>query len=137
MGTRWCDGAPATLPRRRTSVSLMAPLAPTPPAAGRYHGDQAAAPGMLDFAVNVRHAQPPEWLMRRLAARLPDLARYPGPLDVRRAQDAAAERHGRTRDEVLPLAGAAEGFALLANLRPARAAIVAPTFTEPAVALSA
>jgi len=115
----------------------MASLDPSPPAAGRYHGDQAVAPGMLDFAVNVRHAQPPEWLIRRLAARLPDLARYPSAEDMQRAQDAAAERHGRTRDEVLPLAGAAEGFALLPNLRPARAAIVAPTFTEPAVALTA
>ena len=47
------------------------------------------------------------------------------------------ERHGRARDEVLPLAGAAEGFALLPNLRPAWAAIIAPSFTEPAVALSA
>jgi histidinol-phosphate aminotransferase len=26
--------------------------------AARYHGDQAAAPGMLDFAVNVRSARP-------------------------------------------------------------------------------
>lgn len=115
----------------------MATLNPSPPAAARYHGDQAVAPGMLDFAVNVRHAQPPEWLMRRLAARLPDLARYPSLQDAHRAQDAAAERHGRTRDEVLPLAGAAEGFALLPNLRPARAVIVAPSFTEPAVALAA
>ena len=115
----------------------MATLNPSPPAAARYHGDEAVAPGMLDFAVNVRHARPPEWLMRRLAARLPDLAGYPSAEDVHRAQDAVAERHGRTREEVLPLAGAAEGFALLANLRPARAAIVAPSFTEPAVALSA
>ena len=115
----------------------MATLNPSPPAAARYHGDEAVAPGMLDFAVNVRHARPPEWLMRRLAARLPDLARYPSAEDVHRAQDAVAERHGRAREEVLPLAGAAEGFALLANLRPARAAIVAPSFTEPAVALSA
>ncbi|MCW2662996.1 MAG: cobC [Mycobacterium sp.] len=115
----------------------MATLNPSPPAAARYHGDQAVAPGMLDFAVNVRHPQPPQWLMRRLAARLPDLARYPGPQDVHRAQDAAAGRHGRSRDEVLPLAGAAEGFALLPNLRPARAVIVAPSFTEPAVALGA
>jgi len=115
----------------------MATLNPSPPAAARYHGDEAVAPGMLDFAVNVRHARPPEWLMRRLAARLPDLARYPSAEDVHRARDAVAERHGRTREEVLPLAGAAEGFALLANLRPARAAIVAPSFTEPAVALSA
>ena len=114
----------------------MASLNLSPPAA-RYHGDQAVAPGMLDFAVNVRHAQPPEWLVRRLAARLPDLARYPGAQDVHSAQDAVAERHGRARDEVLPLAGAAEGFALLSNLRPARAAIVAPSFTEPAVALTA
>jgi histidinol-phosphate aminotransferase len=115
----------------------MASLDPSPPGAARYHGDQAVAPGMLDFAVNVRHAHPPEWLMRRLAARLPDLARYPGAEDTHRAQDAVAERHGRARDEVVPLAGAAEGFALLPNLRPARAAIVAPTFTEPAVALTA
>jgi histidinol-phosphate aminotransferase len=115
----------------------MATLNPSPPAAARYHGDQAVAPGMLDFAVNVRHGQPPEWLVQRLAARLPDLARYPSDDDVRRAQEAAARRHGRARDEVLPLAGAAEGFALLPNLRPARAVIVAPAFTEPAVALAA
>jgi histidinol-phosphate aminotransferase len=114
----------------------MATLNPSPPAAARYHGDEAVAPGMLDFAVNVRDARPPEWLVRRLAARLPDLARYPGPDDVRRAQDVVAERHGRTRDEVLPLAGAAEGFALLPNLCPALAVIIAPSFTEPAVALA-
>lgn len=114
----------------------MASLNLSPPAA-RYHGDQAVAPGMLDFAVNVRHGRPPEWLLRRLADRLPELGRYPGLDDVHRAQDAAAERHGRTRDEVLPLAGAAEAFALLRNLRPQRAAIVAPAFTEPAVALAA
>src|ERR1700744_6509515 len=95
----------------------MASLDLSPPAA-RYHGDQAAAPGMLDFAVNVRHNRPPEWLIARLAERLPDLARYPSVADTHRAQDAVAERHGRTRGEALPLAGAAEGFALLSNLRP-------------------
>ncbi len=114
----------------------MASLDPSVPAA-RYHGDQAIAPGMLDFAVNVRHAEPPEWLVRRLAARLPDLGRYPSADDVHRAQDAIAQRHGRGRDEVVPLAGAAEGFALLPNLRPTRAAIIAPSFTEPAVTLGA
>lgn len=108
----------------------------SPPAA-RYHGDEAAAPGMLDFAVNVRHGQPPQWLLQRLAERLPDLARYPSADDVRAARDAVAARHGRARDEVLPLAGAAEGFALLANLRPALAAVIAPAFTEPAAALAA
>ncbi|WP_025735071.1 Rv2231c family pyridoxal phosphate-dependent protein CobC [Mycobacterium genavense] len=109
----------------------------SPESMARYHGDQAAAPGMLDFAVNVRHAQPPQWLIERLAARLPDLARYPGVEDLRRAQDAVARRHGRAREEVLPLAGAAEGFALLPSLRSARAALLAPSFTEPAIALSA
>jgi histidinol-phosphate aminotransferase len=115
----------------------MASLDPSALAAARYHGDQAVGPGMLDFAVNVRHGRPPEWLIARLAARLPDLAGYPSADDEHRAQDAVAQRHGRTRDEVVPLTGAAEGFALLPNLRPARAAIIAPSFTEPAVALAA
>jgi histidinol-phosphate aminotransferase len=109
----------------------------TSPQGARYHGDQAVAPGMLDFAVNVRAAQPPKWLVQRLAARLPDLARYPSAEDLRMAQDVVAVRHMRAREEVLPLAGAAEGFALLPNLRPARAAVIAPSFTEPAVALTA
>ena len=38
-------------------------------------------------------------------------------------------------DQVALLAGAAEGFALLANLRPTLAAVIAPSFTEPDVAL--
>jgi histidinol-phosphate aminotransferase len=38
---------------------------------------------------------------------------------------------------VVPLAGAAEGFALLSNLRPVRAAIIAPSFTEATAALTA
>jgi histidinol-phosphate aminotransferase len=83
----------------------MASLDPSPLAAARYHGDQAVAPGMLDFAVNVRHGRPPDWLIQRLAARLPDLAGYPSAQDQRRAQDAVAQRHGRARDEVAPLAG--------------------------------
>ena len=91
---------------------------------------------MLDFAVNVRHDRPPAWLTDLLAARLPDLARYPDAADERRAREAVAARHGRAVDEVVLLAGAAEGFALLANLRPARAAVIAPSFTEPEVALA-
>ncbi|MDD4868509.1 MAG: Rv2231c family pyridoxal phosphate-dependent protein CobC, partial [Mycobacterium sp.] len=138
---RWArigrDGVGVRPPHRPTSVSRMASLHPSPPAADRYHGDQAVAPGMLDFAVNVRHARPPQWLIRRLAARLPDLAQYPSVHDVHLARDAVARRHGRRREEVLPLAGATEGFALLGNLRPSRAAIIAPAFTEPAAALAA
>jgi histidinol-phosphate aminotransferase len=103
--------------------------------AARYHGDQAAAPGMLDFAVNVRSEQPPSWLVERLAARVSDLAHYPSADDVRRATRAAALRHGRGEDEVVLLAGGAEGFALLPRLRPRLAALVAPSFTEPEAAL--
>jgi histidinol-phosphate aminotransferase len=106
-----------------------------PLAAARYHGDQAAEPGMLDFAVNIRHTQPPGWLIERLAARLTDLARYPGVDDQRAAIHAVATRHGRAPDQVALLAGAAEGFALLPNLHPTLAALIAPSFTEPDVAL--
>ena len=105
--------------------------------AARYHGDEAAGHGMLDFAVNVRSAAPPPWLTERLAARLHELGRYPSAEDVRRATDAVAARHGRPRDEVALLAGGAEGFALLPNLRPRRAALIAPSFTEPEAALAA
>ena len=79
-------------------------------AAARYHGDQAAVPGMLDFAVNVRAAEPPSWLVDRLAARMADLGRYPSAADERRAMHAVAARHGRSVDEVALLAGAAEGL---------------------------
>ncbi len=92
---------------------------------------------MLDFAVNVRAGGPPSWLVDRLAARLTDLGRYPSAPDERRAVDAVAARHGRSTDEVALLAGAAEGFALLPNLRPRMAAVIAPSFTEPEAALAA
>src|SRR5580693_3385125 len=133
------DRVPHTWPRREvvsvSDVASLDPSAATALAAARYHGDQAAEPGMLDFAVNVRHAQPPAWLVQRLAARLPDLAHYPGADDERAAIQAVADRHGRERDEVALLTGAAEGFALLPNLRPTLAAVIAPSFTEPAMAL--
>jgi histidinol-phosphate aminotransferase len=103
----------------------------------RYHGDQAAGPGMLDFAVNVRHAQPPAWLQQRLAARLADLAGYPSAADHSAAVTAVARRHRVAEDRVLLLAGGAEGFALLPALRPRRAALIAPSFTEPEAALGA
>jgi histidinol-phosphate/aromatic aminotransferase/cobyric acid decarboxylase-like protein len=77
---------------------------------------------MLDFAVNVRASEPPSWLVDRLTARMADLGGYPSAADQRRALDAVAARHGRSVDDVALLAGAAEGFALLADLRPRLAA---------------
>jgi histidinol-phosphate aminotransferase len=101
----------------------------------RYHGDQAVAPGMLDFAVNVRHAEPPVWLRQRLADRLVDLGGYPSAADHAAAVTSVARRHGLGEDRVLLLAGGAEGFALLPALRPRRVALIAPSFTEPEAVL--
>jgi histidinol-phosphate aminotransferase len=92
---------------------------------------------MLDFAVNVRADGPPSWLVERLTARMADLGRYPSEADETRARTAVAARHGRSVDEVALLAGGAEGFALLPNLRPRSAALIAPSFTEPEAALAA
>lgn len=102
----------------------------------RHHGDVDAEPGLADFAVNVQLDRPPAWLLDTLAAALPDLARYPSADQDAQARQAVARRHGRRPDEVLVLSGAAEGFALLPGLRPASAAVVHPSFTEPDVALA-
>jgi histidinol-phosphate aminotransferase len=101
----------------------------------RHHGDVDAAPGLQDFAVNVRGSAPPEWLRDRLVAALDRIGTYPSAADDRRAREAVAARHGRDPDEVLILNGAAEGFALLPSLRPQQAALLHPSFTEPEVAL--
>jgi len=102
----------------------------------RHHGDVDAAPGLLDFAVNVRLPRPPDWLRARLVAAIDDLGRYPSAAQDAAARQAVARRHGRHPDEVLILAGGAEGFALLPALRPRLAAVVHPSFTEPEVALA-
>jgi histidinol-phosphate aminotransferase len=101
----------------------------------RHHGDVDAAPGLRDFAVNVRGTAPPSWLRDRLVAAIDRLGAYPSAHDDRRAREAVADRHGRDPDEVLVLNGAAEGFALLPSLRPRKAALLHPSFTEPEVVL--
>ncbi|HEX6354839.1 Rv2231c family pyridoxal phosphate-dependent protein CobC [Actinophytocola sp.] len=101
----------------------------------RHHGDVDAAPGLQDFAVNVRGSAPPLWLRERLVAALERLGTYPSQADDRRAREQVAARHGRAPDEVVVLNGAAEGFALLPSLRPRLAAVLHPSFTEPEVAL--
>ena len=101
----------------------------------RHHGDADAAPGLLDFAVNVQGDAPPRWLRDRLVAAMDDLARYPAAAADTRAREAVADRHGRRPDEVLVLAGSAEGFALLPALGSELAAVVHPGFTEPEAAL--
>jgi histidinol-phosphate aminotransferase len=99
----------------------------------RFHGDAEVAPGLVDLAVNVRQEAPPSWLTGPIAASLAHLGRYP---DATEATAAIARRHGRPVDEVLLTAGAAQAFTLLAQaLRPRRAVVVHPQFTEPEAAL--
>jgi histidinol-phosphate aminotransferase len=101
----------------------------------RHHGDAEVGEGLVDLAVNVRTGTPPSWLAERIAASLTGLAAYP---DGRAARRAVAARHGRPDAEVLLTAGAAEAFVLLARaLRPRRAVVVHPQFTEPEAALRA
>ncbi|HEY2193035.1 MAG TPA: Rv2231c family pyridoxal phosphate-dependent protein CobC [Actinomycetospora sp.] len=100
-----------------------------------HHGDAEVGPGLVDLAVNVRAGTPPAWLAARLAGSLEGLAAYP---EATAARAAAAAAHGRTPDEVWPVAGVAEAFVLLARaLRPRRAVVVHPQFTEPEAALRA
>ncbi|WP_233517491.1 Rv2231c family pyridoxal phosphate-dependent protein CobC [Geodermatophilus marinus] len=100
-----------------------------------HHGDAELAPGLVDLAVNVRAGTPPPWLRAVLSAALDDVAAYP---DARPARAAVAAAHGRPPEEVLPTAGAAEAFTLVARaLRPRRAVVVHPSFTEPEAALRA
>jgi histidinol-phosphate aminotransferase len=101
----------------------------------RHHGDVDAAPGLLDFAVNVRGNGPPAWLRERLIAALDGLGHYPSAAQDTAARAAVAARHGRDPAEVLVLGGVAEGFALLPALTPQSAVVVYPSFTEPEVAL--
>ena len=103
----------------------------------RHHGDVDAEPGLLDFAVNVQGSGPPGWLRDRLVGTLDGLGRYPAAAHDRRARAAVAARHGRRPDEVLVLAGSAEGVALLPALRPRLAAVLHPGFTEPEAVLRA
>ena len=103
-------------------------------AALRIHGDTQVSPGDIDFAVNVHGDRPPEWLAARLRGRIDDLAAYPTDADDQRARRAIAGRHGVDVERVLPLAGAAEGFHLLADhaaRRGMHAAVIHPSFTEP------
>jgi len=101
----------------------------------RHHGDAELGPDLLDLAVNVAPDPLPDWLAGVLREACANLRDYP---DARPATAAVAQRHGRTEDEVLLTAGAAEAFTLIAQgLTRGKAVIVHPQFTEPEVALRA
>lgn len=130
------DGVPSGLRILRSGLEASASARPAAHVGGlRSHGDRMVPPGHLDFAVNVWPGGPPEWLRAELGASLERISSYP---DEAEATAALAERHARRPEEVLPLNGAAEAFWLLAAvLRPRRAVVVHPTFTESEAALRA
>ncbi|MGZ8799436.1 MAG: cobyrinate a,c-diamide synthase [Aeromicrobium sp.] len=123
---------------RTTLKSTGAPPPGTTVAGGnplRHHGDVEAAPGLVDFAVNVFDGERPDWLSKALASSLDIAHLYP---ESRTAETAIAKRHGCTTHNVLATAGAAEAFGLIARLRDwKRPVVVHPQFTEPDVALAA
>ena len=98
-----------------------------------HHGDRDLAPGLIDLAVNVRVPTTPAWLAEEIFGD-GDLAAYPDPSPAR---DAIAAHHGVDPAMVLPVAGAAEAFTLIARALPGDALIVHPQFTEPEAALRA
>ncbi|HXH79452.1 MAG TPA: cobyrinate a,c-diamide synthase [Nocardioides sp.] len=98
----------------------------------RHHGDVEASTGLLDFAVNVYVGQRPAWLDRALHAAV-DTTVYP---DAAPARAAIAHHLRRPQEEVLPTAGAAEAFTLIARSRSwQHPVVVHPQFTEPHAAL--
>ena len=101
----------------------------------QYHGDRDVAEGLIDMAVNVRLPEPPDWLRTIINDTTKDLAAYP---NTDTASKAVAAAHGVAVDHVLPTAGAAEAFTLVARaFRPKRPLIIHPQFTEPEAALIA
>lgn len=127
------------------SVSAAAPAMPSPIARTatpdpepvvdplRHHGDVEARGDLLDFAVNVHPGRRPVWLDRALRESLDHSGVYP---DAEPARMAVARRHARPPADVLPTAGAAEAFTLIARSRSwRRPVVVHPQFTEPHVAL--
>lgn len=100
-----------------------------------HHGDAEVTGELVDLAVNVRLPEPPAWLATVINDTTSRLAAYPRP---RAAAQAIADAHGRSVGEVLPTAGGAEAFTLLARSRAwRRPVIVHPQFTEPEAALRA
>lgn len=139
LAQRFADAAASAGPsawpsvgQRQTKGSPGRPPRLTPAGDLRHHGDVEAR-GMVDFAVNVYAGPRPDWLDRALHESVAAAVAYPDPAP---AVTALAKRHGREEAEVLPTAGAAEAFSLIARLRPwRRPVVVNPQFTEPQAAL--
>jgi len=96
-----------------------------------FHGDLELFPGCLDFAVNVRAQSPPPLMAEALREELGAIAAYPPERRAAAVAARIAALHGVEPEEVLLLAGGAEGFALLPALGASGLACLMPGFTEP------
>lgn len=100
-----------------------------------HHGDDDLAPGLVDLAVNVRARRPPAWLVEQIVAGVDTWGAYP---DADAARETLAARHGLAPASVLPTAGGAEAFTLIARAVPgSHPVIVHPQFSEPEAAMLA
>lgn len=133
------SGPPPARGHGPTDDRSCAPASSGPPVAGDpldHHGDvdvRDDGAALVDLAVNVRLPRPPLWLRQHLDAALDTVAAYP---DARAARAALAARHDVDPACVLPLAGGAEGFSLVAAAIEGRHPLVVhPQFTESEAAL--
>lgn len=127
LHTHWA-GHPQLAQRFADAVhAVNAPSAPDLD----HHGDRDIAPGLADFAVNVRQPSTPQWLIEAIVKDA-DWASYPDPAPARAA---IAAYHRVDEAMVLPVAGAAEAFTLIARAIEGSSLIVHPQFTEPEAAL--
>jgi cobyrinic acid a,c-diamide synthase len=100
-----------------------------------HHGDQDLGEGLVDLAVNVRLSRPPDCLIEIINETTAQLAAYPRPDE---AIAAIASAHGLPEQQVLPTAGGAEAFTLIARAtQPRHPVVIHPQFTEPEAALIA
>ncbi len=131
------EAARATVPEERPRDEAASRRA-DPQADGidlHHHGDHDVAPGLVDLAVNVMLPGPPSWLAEVIGRTIPGLGAYP---DAREARQAIAAAHGVRPEMVLPTAGGAEAFALIARtLGASHPLVVHPQFTEPEATLRA
>ncbi|HWJ53110.1 MAG TPA: Rv2231c family pyridoxal phosphate-dependent protein CobC, partial [Propionibacteriaceae bacterium] len=126
-------GHPHLAQRFADAVHAYAERSPEPDL--RHHGDADLGEGLVDLAVNVRLPAPPEWLAAVINEVTPNLGAYPRTDE---AVAAIADAHEVPPEWVLPTAGAAEAFTLLARaVSPHRPVVVYPQFTEPEAALIA
>ena len=119
----------------RLTRVLPASTEPISPPRADHHGDDEITSELIDFAVNVRVTEPTDPVASAVRNSFGELAAYP---KICLAREALARYHGVPPEFLLPTAGAAEAFTLIARAVDAkRPVVVHPQFSEPDNALRA